>query len=121
MENLSRLLVNAKIWGVPEDVLRKIVARDKTCVYCNRKMKLHLSTIGTPGDKKTIEHFANDINFDDEVGIEDVGICCGRCNSSKGSKKLCDWLKSDYCIESKINIKTVASPVKAFIKKHPKS
>ncbi|MBY0538409.1 HNH endonuclease [Patescibacteria group bacterium] len=120
MEDISKLLINAKKWGVPEGVLRQIVVRDRVCVYCSRKMKLHLTSAGTPGDKKTIEHFANDVMFEDEQKVEDVGICCGSCNSSKGGKKLSEWLKSSYCIERKINKSTVAQPVKEFIKKYPK-
>lgn len=120
MENISKLLINAKKWGVSERVLREIVVRDRVCVYCGRSMKLHLTSIGTPGDKKTIEHFANDVMFEDEQTVEDVGICCGSCNSSKGGKKLSDWLKSPYCLERNINVNTVADPVKNFIKKYPK-
>ena len=68
-------------------------------------------------DCATIEH----LNFDgpfywkDGIQIEDVVICCGSCNSSRGIKKLLDWFKTKYCIDRDINEKTVANPVKNYL------
>lgn len=113
MNNIDNLLKRAKYWGVPEKVLRKIVERDKVCVYCRKKM-IYGSSIGTPKNKATIEHFSDDPDWYEEV---DVGICCGSCNSSKGNKKLSHWFKTDYCVKNNIDEKKVSKPVKDYIKK----
>lgn len=113
MKNIEKLLKRAAHWGVPPEVLRKIVGRDEVCIYCHKKMS-YGSSVGTPKDKATIEHFSDNPDWYEEV---DVGICCGSCNSSKGNKKLSVWFKAAYCIERSINEKTVAKPVKAYLKK----
>jgi len=113
MKNIENLLKRAKYWGVPEKVSRKIIERDDVCIYCHQKMTYGTS-IGTPKNKATIEHFSDDPDWYEEV---DVGICCGSCNSSKGNKKLSAWFKTVYCSDNDINEKTVAKPVKDYIKK----
>ena len=114
-ENISGLLTRAKYWGVSEKKLREIVIRDKYCLYCSVKMKIYSSSIGTPKNKATIEHFSNKAQWGESV---DVGLCCGSCNSSKGNKKMFDWFKTQYCIDKNINEKTVAKPIKGYIKKN---
>lgn len=118
IKNISGLLVRAKFWRVPEEVLKKILIRDKNCVYCHIKTKIHQSSIGTPKDKKTIEHFSE--KYVHSPLEADVGICCGSCNSSKGNKKLSTWFKTKYCLNNNINEKTVARPVKDYIGKRKK-
>lgn len=117
--NIPGLLKRAKLYGLPEQKLKEIVERDKYCVYCGVKMKMHDSSIGTPRDKMTIEHFSNKAPWGESVH---VGMCCGSCNSSKGSKTMFGWFKTQYCLDRNINEKTVAGPVKKFIttmkKKH---
>jgi len=113
MNNIDNLLKRAKHWGVPEKVLGKIWKRDKICIYCRKKM-IYGPSVGTPRNKATIEHFSDNAKWDEKV---DVGICCGSCNSSKGNKKLSAWFKTAYCLDKKINEKTVAKPVKDYIKK----
>jgi len=61
----------------------------------------------------TIEHFNNDGPYDEKYN---VAICCRRCNSSKGKKKLSAWFKTPYCREKKINIETVSKPVKEYMR-----
>lgn len=114
LENISALLVRARIYGIPKERLKEIVARDKFCVYCHIKMKRHLSSIGTPKDKATIEHFSNKAFIGES---KNIGMCCGRCNSSRSNKKLFDWFKTPYCLERNINEKTVAKPIKDYIKR----
>lgn len=115
MRGISGLLVRAKMYGLPEEKLREIVARDKTCIYCHKRMKRHASSIGTPSDKATIEHFSNVAEHGEAIN---VGICCGSCNSSRSDSMLFDWFKSQYCLKNKINQKTVAKPIKDYIKKY---
>ena len=113
MKNIENLLKRGDYWGVPREVSRKIIERDTVCIYCLEKMS-YGSSIGTPKNKATIEHFSDDPDWYEEV---DVGICCGSCNSSKGNKKLSDWFKKDYCLNNNINEKTVTKPVKDYLKK----
>jgi len=69
------------------------------------------------GDSATIEH----LNFDgpfywkDNLQIQDIVICCGSCNSSRGAKKLPNWFQSEYCLEKNINENTVTDPVKEYL------
>lgn len=76
------------------------------------------------GDKQrdwaTVEHFREEGPFywSDGLKEEDLSICCGSCNSSRGKKKLLDWFKAPYCIEWSINENTVAKPVKEYIRKN---
>jgi len=74
---------------------------------------------GCPKDKATIEH----LNFDGPLywggglDADDIVICCGSCNSSRGTKALEVWFRSTYCIARNINAETVAAPVKAYLKR----
>lgn len=101
----------ANKYGIPEDELQKIRARDKTCVYCHRLMT-NPSANGWRGDWATIEHLNYLPPWDNP---KTVAICCGSCNSSRGVKKLTDWFKSSYCTEKNIHEKTVTEPVREYI------
>jgi hypothetical protein len=79
-------------YGIPEEDLKEIQARDKTCVYCRKSMKQYPHAMDASG--ATIEHFKNDGPFDKKWN---AAICCGGCNSSKGTKKLSAWFKTPYC------------------------
>jgi 5-methylcytosine-specific restriction endonuclease McrA len=98
----------ANRWGIPKDVEISVLQRDLNCVYCgitfsesqhNRKAR------------RTWEHIINDIKVN---GTDNIALCCGSCNASKGNKKLEDWLRSKYCENKKISNTTVA----AVVKKH---
>lgn len=52
--------------------------------------------------------------------IEDIVICWGSCNSSRGVKKLSDWFRTKYCITNNINENTVADPVKKYLNRKKK-
>lgn len=104
-------------FGIPEDVEKKIRYRDKVCVYCRGEMIY--PCVGKDRRKwATIEHFREEGPFYWEKGLkeEDLAICCQSCNSSRGRKKLLDWFKTSRCMEKNINEKTVAEPVKKYIK-----
>src|SRR5260370_24004241 len=84
-------------YDISKQVEREIRTRDKTCVYCHILMKR------TGGSGATIEHFNNDGPLDKKYNL---AVCCRRCNSSKGTKRLSVWFKTDYCHGNKINAKT---------------
>ena len=100
-------------YGIPEERLKKIRTRDKTCVYCHKVM-IDPSISGQRGDWATIEHLNHLPPWNNP---DTVAICCGSCNSSRGKKKLLDWFEMPYCTEKNINSETVAEPVKEFIQK----
>jgi hypothetical protein len=56
----------------------------------------------------------NDIRIN---GPENIALCCGSCNASKGAKLLRDWLNSKYCINRGITMTSVAIVVKAHLEK----
>ena len=104
-------------FGIPEEELKKIQARDKTCVYCPKKMTYPYS-ISKHNDCATIEHLNHDGPFywKDGLKAEDIAICCGGCNSSRGKMKLLDWFKTSYCLKRNINENMVTEPVKEYIR-----
>jgi len=97
-------------YGIPEQDEREVRARDKTSVYCGVLMKQHPHAMSASG--ATIEHFNNDAHLKEKYN---VAICCRRCNSSKGTKRLSAWFKTPYCREKKINQKTVLKPVRDYM------
>jgi hypothetical protein len=98
-------------YGISEKDEREIRARDKICVYCRILMKHYAHAMGASG--ATIEHFNNNGPFEKKYN---VAICCRRCNSSKGTKRLSAWFKAPYCREKKINEETVSKPVKEYMR-----
>ncbi|MBC8500373.1 MAG: HNH endonuclease [Nanoarchaeota archaeon] len=105
-------------FGIANNELLKIRARDKNCVYCHKEM-IYPFIRNKQRDCATIEH----LNFDgpfylkDGLQIKDIVMCCGSCNSSRGIKKLFDWFKTKYCTDKNINENTVATPVKEYLKR----
>src|SRR5262245_59293189 len=95
-------------WGIPENVLSEIRARDKTCVYCGKTM-LYPYVAKNHADCATIEHlnFNGPFYWNKGLQAQDSAICCGSCNSSRGVKKLTDWFKTQYCIDRHISANTV--------------
>jgi hypothetical protein len=98
----------ANRWRIPNEIEKIVLDRDFNCVYCGIKFIYNDPCRRT---KRTWEHIINDININ---GSDNIALCCGSCNSSKGNKKLEDWLNSKYCFSKNINIETVA----AIVKKH---
>ena len=72
------------------------------------------------GSRKAVatwEHIVNDASI---VSRENIARCCFACNSSKGTKKLSDWMQSSYCQERGISKETVAEVVKKALEKEKK-
>jgi hypothetical protein len=105
-------------FGIPNSELIKILARDKKCAYCHKSL-IYPYVRTNHQDCATIEHLNFDGPFYWKKGlqIEDIVICCGKCNSSRGIKKLQDWFKTKYCIDKNINENSVADPVKDYLKR----
>lgn len=99
----------ANRWGIPravEDLARK---RDLNCVYCG----IQFGTLtDSHKSRATWEHLINDIRIN---GPENIALCCGSCNASKGAKKLEEWLTSKFCTVKGITVNSVAAVVKEHI------
>lgn len=95
----------ANRWGIPRHVEEFVKQRDLYCVYCG------ISFINSTPSRKTgptWEHIINDIRIN---GPDNIALCCGSCNASKGSKLLTDWLNSKYCLTKGITKDNVATVV----------
>jgi hypothetical protein len=102
-------------WCIPDWLEEEVKERDKVCVYCGTQM---IDKMPPPGHRKTLatwEHIINDASI---VTRENIARCCAACNSSKGTKKLTDWLQSNYCKRRGINRNTVAEVVKEALRVH---
>jgi len=100
-------------WKIPEWLEREIKGRDKNCVYCRTEFKV---TKESKKSMATWEHFINDARI---ISRENIARCCFSCNSSKGTKKLADWLESDYCKKHGITKDTVAEVVRMALESGP--
>jgi len=98
-------------YGIPEEVEKEIRARDKICVFCH--VSLTQPTRAKDGSEASIEHFNNDGPLRKKYNL---AICCRRCNSSKGTKKLLAWFRMPYCVDRNINKETVATPVREYVR-----
>jgi len=100
-------------WGIPDWLEREVRERDKACVYCGIRMIDHMS-LGAP--RKAVATWEHIVNDETIVTRENIARCCVACNSSKGKKKLSDWLESSYCKKNGINKDTVAEVVKEALR-----
>jgi hypothetical protein len=96
-------------WGIPDWLEKEVRERDKTCVYCGIQMIEKMLSGSYRKSVATWEHIINDERI---VNRENIARCCVSCNSSKGTKKLKDWIQSSYCRKRGINQDTVAEVVK---------
>jgi hypothetical protein len=103
-------------FGIPEGVLARIRSRDNDCVYCRKRM-IYPYVANCSRDCATIEHlnFEGPFYWKDGLQQEDIVICCGACNSSRGEKTLPAWFRTRYCMEKNINWLTVAAPVRSYL------
>jgi hypothetical protein len=101
-------------WGIPDWLEREVKERDKTCVYCGIEMTEYMPPRGPRKTVATWEHIINDASI---VSRENIARCCAACNSSKGTKKLSEWIRLSYCKKRGINKDTVAEVVKKALKK----
>lgn len=100
-------------WNIPELLEEQIRKRDKRCVYCRIAFERYLPATRRRIKIATWEHIDNDVR---NKTLDNVVLCCGACNSSKGAKKLLDWFASDYCKKRNINKRTVLPIVKNWLK-----
>lgn len=100
-------------WGIPDWLEEEVKERDKNCVYCGIQMTDTMHSIGPRKFVATWEHIINDASI---ITRENIARCCVACNSSKGTKKLSDWINSPYCIKRGISIDTVAEVVKVALR-----
>ena len=69
------------------------------------------------GPRKAVATWEHIINNESIINRENIARCCVACNSSKGTKKLSDWIQSSYCKKHGINKDTVAEVVKEALKR----
>jgi hypothetical protein len=100
-------------WGIPDWLEREVKERDTICVYCGVQMIDQISPGLSRKALATWEHIINDACI---VTRENIARCCVVCNSSKGAKKLSDWLQSSYCKKNRINEDTVAEVVRQALR-----
>jgi len=96
-------------WNIPDWLEKEVRERDTNCVYCGVRLIEKMPSCGPRRAAATWEHIINDASI---VTRENIARCCVACNSSKGTKKLSDWLQSSYCKKHRINRGTVAQVVK---------
>lgn len=90
-------------WGIPDDLEKRVRLRDRECIYCGK----HFTTVPEKrGDRPSWEHIINDATI---ITEDNIALCCISCNSSKGSKTLENWLKSNYCKRNSIKYSRLAS------------
>lgn len=96
-------------WNIPAWLEKEVKDRDKACIYCGIEMIEQMPPYGQRKAVATWEHIVNDASI---ITRENIARCCFACNSSKGTKKLSDWLKSSYCEKRGITKDRVAEIVK---------
>jgi hypothetical protein len=101
-------------WGIPNWLEKEVKERDKFCVYCGIQM---IEKMPPRGPRKAVATWEHIINDESIVTRENIARCCVACNSSKGTKKLSDWIQSSYCKKLGINKDTVAEVVKKALRK----
>lgn len=99
----------ANRWGIPKNVEELVKKRDLNCVYCGI---FFTNSVPNHKTRPTWEHIINDIRIN---GSDNIALCCGSCNASKGTKKLIDWLNSKYCMAKGITKENVAIVVKEYL------
>jgi len=97
-------------WNIPPALERKIIRRDRRCVYCGLKFAARTSS---RRNKPSWEHINND---EHDIRLANVARCCIACNASKTTKTIAQWLNSDYCRARGITRKTVAKVVRAALR-----
>jgi hypothetical protein len=100
-------------WNIPDWLEKEVRVRDKYCVYCGIKMLQKMPAHGPRKAAATWEHIINDETI---VTRENIARCCVACNSSKGTKKVSEWLRSNYCKKHGISENTVAEVVKQALR-----
>lgn len=99
----------ANKWGIPREVEELVRQRDLFCIYCGSPFN---GVIHTHKTRPTWEHIINDIRIN---GAENIALCCGSCNASKGAKLLEEWLSGNYCSKKGITADSLAPVVKEYL------
>ncbi len=99
----------ANRWGIPKQVEEIVLQRDRNCIYCGVQF---IEADQNRKTRRTWEHIINDIRIN---GPENIALCCGSCNASKGNKTLQEWLTSKYCESKKIEAHTIAQVAKTYL------
>lgn len=99
-------------WNIPEQLEKEIIQRDKVCVYCGVTFGSSKKSRKT---QASWEHIINDAKI---ITKKNIVRCCVGCNASKGTKKLSDWINSNYCKNKDISFDTVADVVKDALNKN---
>jgi hypothetical protein len=99
-------LIVANRWNIPADLERKVMARDKLCIYCRQDF----AKAEKRGQRRSWEHIINDATI---VTRENIALCCISCNASKGVRPLSAWLGSSYCQAKGIHMGNVAPVAQA--------
>ena|ERR1044071_3154360 len=100
-------------WGIPERLEKEIRERDRSCVYCGIRM---IEKMPRRGSRRAVGTWEHIINNERIISRENIARCCVACNSSKGAKKLSDWMHSSYCKKRQINARTVARIIKKALR-----
>jgi 5-methylcytosine-specific restriction endonuclease McrA len=100
-------------WHIPNWLELEVRERDTHCVYCGIKFENGRNEIGFRKFKATWEHIINNENI---ITRDNIALCCAPCNSSKGTKNLSEWIKSNYCKKNGINNKSVAEIIKKALR-----
>jgi hypothetical protein len=93
-------------WGIPETLERQVRRRDSHCIYCRVRLLRSSPPDGSRKAVATWEHIINDARI---VTAENIARCCAPCNSSKGTKRLSEWLASSYCVQRGITPESMAA------------
>jgi len=96
-------------WNIPQWIELEVRQRDRKCVYCGVTMLDRAPSRGPRNAVATWEHIINDASI---VTPQNIARCCMACNSSKGTKELAVWIRSDYCRKRGISETTVARVVR---------
>ena len=102
MKNLGKSSMSNR-WGIPKEVEEFVKKRDINCIYCGIEFAKNKALRKL---SPTWEHIINDIKLNNS---DNIALCCRSCNSSKGAKKLEDWLLTNYSKNKAIKQNTVAT------------
>ena len=97
---------------IPASLAKRIIGRDKSCVYCKVKFR-H----GVRSRKKRPSWEHMDDYSVRHPKIWNIAVCCGSCNASRGPKGLAEWFESDYCKKKSISKRSVAEIIRRYVRR----
>src|SRR4029077_17022968 len=106
----SRVLRNATRYDIPDSVVRHVVLRDRYCVYCKLRFRIGARS---RNNLASWEHMDSDSEKHPKVW--NIALCCGHCNTSRGTKELAKWFDSAYCKRKNIGRQTVAPVIRRYL------